>query len=70
MDKEGDKDVSFFDIFKPGTEKMDPELAYQRYMICMNCPFFLKGSKRCKKCGCFMQLKTTLRQAKCPMGHW
>ena len=25
---------------------------------------------KCTKCGCFMKLKSTLKTAKCPVGHW
>ena len=63
-------DVSFFDLFDPNQERSEQELMEARLSVCQQCPFFLKGSQRCKKCGCFMKLKTTLKQAKCPIGHW
>jgi len=27
-------------------------------------------SKQCKKCGCFMAIKTKLQAATCPLGKW
>tara|TARA_R110002051_G_scaffold63610_1_gene115802 strand:- start:954 stop:1145 length:192 start_codon:yes stop_codon:yes gene_type:complete len=40
-----------------------------RFDICKKCPFLTKRN-RCKKCGCFMKLKTKLSLAKCPIGKW
>jgi hypothetical protein len=61
-------DVKFTDLFNPKEPRSEKELAEYRLEICKTCPFFT-GS-RCKKCGCFMALKTTLKKAKCPIGHW
>ncbi len=41
-----------------------------RYDICKKCPKFNKIWKTCKECGCFMPLKTKIRWAECPDGHW
>jgi hypothetical protein len=38
--------------------------------ICKTCEFFRKGNQTCKKCGCFMKLKTKLEKATCPIGKW
>ena len=40
-----------------------------RFDICKKCIFLTKRNK-CKKCGCFMKLKTKLSLAKCPIGKW
>lgn len=61
-------DVEFLDLFKPSMERSEKELVDERMAICQTCPFFT--GKRCRKCGCFMALKTTLRQASCPIGKW
>lgn len=61
-------DVEFLDLFKPSMERSEKDLVEERMAICQTCPFFT--GKRCKKCGCFMALKTTLRQASCPIGKW
>jgi hypothetical protein len=63
-------DVTVFDLFDPTQPRSSEEIKHARLAVCNTCEFFLKGSKRCKLCGCFMSLKTTLELAKCPMGYW
>jgi hypothetical protein len=63
-------DVTFFDLFDPNKPRSDQALIEQRLAICNVCPAFKKNTQRCKYCGCFMQLKSTLQQAKCPVGKW
>jgi hypothetical protein len=63
-------DVKFIDLFNPNQPRSEKELKRYRLSICVTCEFYDKLQKRCKKCGCFMQLKTTLAQAKCPEGKW
>jgi hypothetical protein len=41
-----------------------------RLEICKACPEFLKPTSQCKKCGCFMPLKTKLAEAVCPINKW
>lgn len=41
-----------------------------RIAICRECPHFNHVSNRCKKCGCFMKIKTRLIIAKCPLNYW
>lgn len=47
-----------------------PEISAQRYSICDSCEFLYKITNTCKKCGCFMKLKTTLAKASCPIDKW
>lgn len=42
----------------------------ERLDICMGCDRLFKPTKTCKECGCFMQLKTWLKNAHCPLGKW
>lgn len=42
----------------------------QRLDICKSCPEFISSTSQCKKCGCFMNLKTKLAGAECPLGKW
>ncbi len=63
-------DVEFIDLFDPNQPRSDRELIESRLAICNTCPFFNKRLAKCKKCGCFMKLKTTLDRAKCPIGNW
>ena len=63
-------DVEFLDLFDPRQERSDQELVEYRLSICNECPMLNKRLMKCKQCGCFMKLKSTLRQASCPMGKW
>jgi hypothetical protein len=42
----------------------------KRMNICLGCPELIKLTHQCKKCGCFMNLKTKLSEAKCPIEKW
>lgn len=49
------------------TEKTQQE---ERMDICRGCEFFIEETERCSKCGCYLQLKTKWRGAKCPLKKW
>jgi hypothetical protein len=59
-----------WDFLNPNTEYASKEEASSRLDICKSCPFLIKATVQCKKCGCFMKAKTKLKQATCPEGHW
>jgi hypothetical protein len=63
-------DVKFTDLFDPNQPRSDRELIESRLEICNKCEWFHKGLAKCRKCGCFMKLKSTLKQAECPIGKW
>ena len=65
-----DDDVSFSDLFNPKQPRSDKDLYDERMAICKLCEHFNSKAQKCKKCGCFMRLKTTLLAAKCPVGKW
>ena len=65
-----EKDVKPWDLINPKKEKSDEETAAKRLEICQGCEFFRQVAQTCRKCGCFMKLKTTLANAKCPVGKW
>lgn len=67
---EEERDVRFTDLFDPRQPRTEEELQAARMEICKQCPFLSKAGNRCKQCGCFMDLKTTLKRAKCPIGKW
>lgn len=46
------------------------EIAEKRMAICEDCPRLVRLTKQCKECGCFMNLKTKLAAASCPIGKW
>lgn len=63
-------DVKFSDLFDPNQPRSNKELIEYRLNICNSCEFINKRLMKCKKCGCFMKLKSTLNEAKCPIGKW
>lgn len=46
------------------------EISEARFEICKLCPELTRTTHQCKKCGCFMGLKTKLENATCPLGKW
>jgi hypothetical protein len=65
-----EREVKIWDFLNPNTEYAGKEEADKRYEICNFCPEFVSITKTCKKCGCFMALKTKLKNATCPLGKW
>jgi hypothetical protein len=63
-------DVKFTDLFDPRQQRSNKELVAYRLEICNTCEFLNKRMIKCTKCGCFMNLKTTLKGATCPLGKW
>lgn len=48
-----------------------PEIiSTDRMNICRSCEFLFKPTNSCKKCGCFMNVKTKMIHATCPIGKW
>ena len=58
-----------WDVFN-SENHIDQKTTDQRMDICKACPELIQLTKQCKKCGCFMELKTKLEYAKCPIGKW
>jgi hypothetical protein len=44
--------------------------AVDKMKICLQCEHFLKSTRQCKKCGCFMPLKVRIPRQKCPIQKW
>lgn len=59
-----------WDMINPNAEKVTKEVAAARFGICAGCEHLTKTTNQCKKCGCFMHLKTQLANAECPVGKW
>lgn len=68
--EERKKAVTPFTVLDRKAYLNDTDLAEKRYEICESCPRFFKITKQCKECGCFMTIKTKLREAVCPLGKW
>ena len=64
-----DKEVHIWNMID-GSERAQVDIVQERYAICESCEFFRPKSKSCSKCGCFMKLKTKLKDAHCPVGKW
>lgn len=47
----------------------DHTLVEHRMATCASCEYFTR-LRRCKQCGCFMDAKTKLAIAKCPIDKW
>ena len=41
-----------------------------RMAICKECPYYFKLTGQCKKCLCFMKVKTRLAPKACPIKKW
>ena len=59
-----------WDMLNPNTNFVDDSTAKARLDLCLSCPELIKATKQCKKCGCFMHLKTKVENATCPIGKW
>jgi hypothetical protein len=62
--------VTPLDLLNPMTKHAAEDLTNSRIAICLECPELIKMTTQCKKCGCFMSVKTKLEAAKCPIGKW
>ena len=50
--------------------RVSEDVQKQRYDICSSCEFLSLPSNRCKKCGCFMGIKTWMPNERCPINKW
>jgi hypothetical protein len=62
--------VTPLDLLNPMTKSADAKTITERMSICLSCPELINLTKQCRKCGCFMNAKTKLESAKCPIGKW
>lgn len=46
------------------------EKRLKRQELCNECSQFNKDSKRCRMCGCFMEVKWRFTKSECPMNIW
>jgi hypothetical protein len=63
-------DVKPWDLLNPNQPRSQEELVNSRLKICRGCEFFRPKTETCRKCGCFMKLKTMLEKARCPIDKW
>ena len=50
-------------------ERVPQTEAARRMEMCKQCPELL-ALDRCRRCGCFMQMKTRIPGAQCPLNKW
>lgn len=62
--------VKPWDMLNPKEERVSDDEQAARMAICHSCEFLFKPTVQCKKCGCFMELKTKLKRAFCPIEKW
>lgn len=48
----------------------DKEVSQKRISICVECENFINLTRQCKKCGCFVDAKTKVKSAECPINKW
>ena len=48
----------------------DEDIVNKRMDLCKGCEFLLKPTNNCRKCGCFMDIKTKIATSRCPIGKW
>lgn len=58
-----------WDMLNPNIGRVSFEVKQSRLKECESCEHFL-ATRQCAKCGCFMDLKTQLPHADCPVGKW
>ena len=59
-----------WDLINPKIEKLSKKESQKRLDICLGCDKLIKVTKQCIECGCFMDMKTRLPHAFCPLGKW
>lgn len=59
-----------WDFINPKIKKVSNKIAKERYDICLSCDKLILLTKQCKECKCFMNLKTQLPHASCPIKKW
>ena len=64
------KDTNPFDLLNPNNYDKDKDKVEERLAICRQCTHFRASTEQCRKCGCFMKLKTKLERSHCPIGKW
>jgi len=58
------------DVLKGNQLFASEEEQKRRMEICKTCEYFSSEDVRCRKCGCFLEQKTSLTSSKCPLNKW
>lgn len=65
-----DRPARPWDLFNKNLGRVETEIAEQRLSICRQCEHFISATTQCTQCGCFMNGKTKLPNAFCPIHKW
>ena len=65
-----DRPARPWDLFNAKIGRVNDLTAEERLDICKVCPFYVKLTHQCTKCGCIMNAKVKLPNAECPIGKW
>ena len=49
---------------------VEQKISKERLDICRSCQYLIPITYTCKKCGCFMIVKSKLENSVCPIGRW
>ena len=52
----------------PENERAAPETAACRLKVCRECAYLDRAT--CMQCGCFVELRSAMARARCPMKAW
>lgn len=50
--------------------KVDASVRESRLNLCLTCEHLFNPTNSCKKCGCFVNAKTWIKDTKCPVNKW
>jgi ribosomal protein L32 len=65
-----DRPARPWDLFNKNLGRVEDKLSKERLDICKGCEHLIPVTHQCKECGCFMNAKTKLPNAVCPIGKW
>lgn len=50
--------------------RVTSDIQAQRMSVCESCEYLYTPTTTCKKCGCFMSVKTWISMSSCPLNKW
>ena len=59
-----------WDLYNKNLGRVAEEVSKERLELCKVCPNYISLTHQCTQCGCFMDAKTKLPNAVCPIGKW
>lgn len=65
-----ESDIEYAQSLEKELKEEEKLIAEKRYNICVSCDRFMKITKQCKECFCFIPLKTKIMDTECPIGKW